>query len=101
MVMFQQMGFGLAIAVLVDATIVRSILVPATLKLLGNHSWYMPRWLEWIPNVSIGEGGHDELEPVIVPEKVRPIEQPVLVPVPVRIDEDVIGFNQGQANMLD
>jgi len=55
MVMFQQMGFGLAVAVLVDATIVRSVLVPATLKLLGGRSWYLPKWLEWIPNVSIGE----------------------------------------------
>jgi RND superfamily putative drug exporter len=55
MVMFQQMGFGLAVAVLVDATVIRSALVPAAIKLLGNRSWYLPRWLEWIPNVSIGE----------------------------------------------
>ncbi|MEN8237959.1 MAG: MMPL family transporter [Actinomycetota bacterium] len=50
---FQQMGFGLAVAVLLDATIVRTILVPASMKLLGERNWYFPSWLEWIPNVSI------------------------------------------------
>ena len=50
---FQQMGFGLAVAVLLDATIVRTILVPASMKLLGERNWYLPAWLEWIPNVSI------------------------------------------------
>ena len=50
LVMFQQMGFGLAVAVLVDATVIRSVLVPAAIKLLGNRSWYLPRWLEWIPH---------------------------------------------------
>jgi RND superfamily putative drug exporter len=47
------MGFGLAVAVLLDATIVRTILVPASMKLLGSRNWYFPSWLEWIPNVSI------------------------------------------------
>jgi len=55
MVTFQQMGFGLAIAVFMDATIVRSVLVPSTMRLLGNLNWYFPTWLEWLPNVSIGE----------------------------------------------
>ena len=50
---FQSMGFGLGAAVLIDATIVRSILVPSVLKLLGDKSWYLPSWLEWIPNISI------------------------------------------------
>jgi len=64
MVMFQQMGFGLGVAVLVDATLVRSVLVPATITLLGDRSWYLPRWLHWIPNVSIGEAreAHAERE---------------------------------------
>ncbi len=56
---FQQMGFGLAVAVLLDATIVRTILVPSTMKLLGSRNWYFPKWLEWIPNVSI-EGHLDD-----------------------------------------
>jgi RND superfamily putative drug exporter len=53
LVMFQQMGFGLAVAVLVDATLVRTILVPATMKLLGRNNWYLPRALHWLPNVSV------------------------------------------------
>lgn len=59
MVSFQQMGFGLAVAVFLDATIVRTILVPASMKLLGSRNWYFPSWLEWIPNVAI-EGTPDE-----------------------------------------
>ena len=53
LVMFQQMGFGLAVAVLIDATIVRTIIVPAAMELLGDRNWYLPRWLEWLPNVSV------------------------------------------------
>jgi RND superfamily putative drug exporter len=53
MVVFQQMGFGLAVAILLDATVVRTIVVPATMELLGDRNWYLPRWLEWLPNVSI------------------------------------------------
>jgi RND superfamily putative drug exporter len=53
LVMFQQMGFGLAVAVLVDATLVRTLLVPATMELLGRHNWYLPRFLGWLPRVSI------------------------------------------------
>jgi RND superfamily putative drug exporter len=51
LVMFQQMGFGLAIAVLLDATIVRAILVPSTMTLLGRANWYLPSWLEWLPDL--------------------------------------------------
>lgn len=47
----QQMGFGLGLAILLDATIVRCVMVPASMTLLGKWSWYLPSWLEWIPNV--------------------------------------------------
>ena len=47
----QQMGFGLGMAILVDATIVRCVMVPASMTLLGKWNWYLPNWLEWIPNV--------------------------------------------------
>jgi len=57
---FQQMGFGLAAAVLIDATIVRSVLVPASMKLLGDRNWYLPSWLEWLPQVHM-EAPHDEV----------------------------------------
>ncbi|MFA5801640.1 MAG: MMPL family transporter [Thermoleophilia bacterium] len=59
LVMFQQMGFGLAVAVLLDATLVRSILVPATMKLLGDWNWYLPKWLQWLPDFHV-EGGREE-----------------------------------------
>jgi RND superfamily putative drug exporter len=49
----QQMGFGLAVAVALDATLVRSVLVPATMKLLGNRNWYLPSWLAWLPNTHL------------------------------------------------
>jgi RND superfamily putative drug exporter len=51
MVELQQMGFGLAVAVLLDATIVRTILVPATMAMLGEWNWYFPRWLRWLPDL--------------------------------------------------
>jgi uncharacterized membrane protein YdfJ with MMPL/SSD domain len=52
MVSIKAMGVGLAVAVLLDATIVRALLLPATMKLLGQRNWYLPRWLEWLPEVS-------------------------------------------------
>ncbi len=62
LVMFQQMGFGLAVAVLLDATLIRTILVPAAMKLLGRWNWYLPSWLEWLPHLSI-EGAPPALAP--------------------------------------
>ena len=47
----KEMGIGLAAAVLIDATIVRGVLLPATMKLLGRWNWYLPRWLEWLPRL--------------------------------------------------
>jgi RND superfamily putative drug exporter len=55
MVIMQQMGFGLAVAVFMDATIIRMALVPAVMRLLGTRNWYLPKWLRWIPKVGIGE----------------------------------------------
>jgi uncharacterized membrane protein YdfJ with MMPL/SSD domain len=51
MMIFKQFGVGLAVAVLLDATIVRAILLPASMKLLGEWNWYLPRWLEWLPRL--------------------------------------------------
>ncbi len=65
LVEMQQMGFGLAFAVLIDATLIRTILVPATLKLCGNANWYLPRFLHWLPDVRV-EG---DLAPVRLPRK--------------------------------
>jgi RND superfamily putative drug exporter len=58
---FKEMGIGLAAAVLIDATIVRGVLLPATMKLLGDWNWYLPRWLHWLPRLD--HGG----EPIPVP----------------------------------
>jgi RND superfamily putative drug exporter len=55
MLFFKQFGVGLAAAVLIDATIVRGVLLPATMKLLGDWNWYLPKWLEWLPRLEPGE----------------------------------------------
>jgi RND superfamily putative drug exporter len=60
MLFFKQFGVGLATAILIDATIVRGVLLPATMKLLGEWNWYLPRWLQWLPRL---EGGSDEPAP--------------------------------------
>ena len=75
LVMMQQFGFGLAVAVSVDATVVRSVLVPATMRLLGNWNWYFPAWLEWLPNVAIGEASPDG-EPEVVAEPAQAYPAP-------------------------
>jgi uncharacterized membrane protein YdfJ with MMPL/SSD domain len=63
----QQMGFGLAVAVFMDATIVRTLLVPATMRLLGDRNWYLPRWLQWLPQIHV-EGREPKLETVEEPQ---------------------------------
>ena len=57
----KQLGFGLAVAVFIDATIVRSVLLPATMRLLGDWNWWLPGWLGWLPHVTI-EGDVDEVK---------------------------------------
>ncbi len=65
MVALQEMGFGLAVAVFMDATIVRSILVPSAMKLLGDRNWYLPKWLQWLPKLDVEGHGSDR---IIVPD---------------------------------
>ena len=52
LIQMQQLGFGLAVAVLIDATIVRAVLLPATMKLLGEANWYLPAWLDGLPSLA-------------------------------------------------
>ena len=59
----KQFGVGLAVAVLIDATLVRGVLLPATMKLLGDWNWYLPKWLEWLPKGPALEGGVEPVEP--------------------------------------
>jgi RND superfamily putative drug exporter len=64
LVHMQQMGFGLAVAVFLDATLVRSILVPSAMALLGKVNWYLPKWLEWLPDLRMeGKAGVDRPKP--------------------------------------
>jgi len=79
---FKELGLGLAVAVLIDATIIRGVMLPAAMKLLGDWNWYLPSWLEWLPRIggevdappagqgppSAGEGGpSEEPQPAPVP----------------------------------
>ena len=73
--MFQQMGFGVAVALFLDATLIRSIVLPCTLSLLGEHSWYLPRWLNWLPRIEIES-------PQIAPHRTDDSER-ILVPAAV------------------
>jgi uncharacterized membrane protein YdfJ with MMPL/SSD domain len=68
------MGFGLAAAILIDSTVVRAVLLPSVMKLLGERNWYLPRWLDWIPQVSHGA---EPVEGVRVPQQRQP--EPALV----------------------
>src|SRR5712691_6082134 len=49
----KQAGFGLAVAILLDATVIRGVLLPATMTLLGEWNWYLPRWLRWLPQLHV------------------------------------------------
>ena len=53
LIAFQQMGFGVAIALLLDATVIRSVILPSAMTLLGRWNWYLPSWLGWLPRVEI------------------------------------------------
>ncbi|MDQ3874835.1 MAG: MMPL family transporter [Actinomycetota bacterium] len=72
----KQLGVGLAVAVLIDATLIRGVLLPATMKLLGDWNWYLPRWLEWMPRI----GAESQAKP---PEDTPREDIPKTPPVPV------------------
>jgi RND superfamily putative drug exporter len=59
---FKEMGLGLAVAVLIDATVIRGVMLPAAMKVLGDWNWYLPSWLEWLPHIA-GEGEPPALPP--------------------------------------
>jgi RND superfamily putative drug exporter len=66
--MFQQMGFGLGVAILIDATLVRTILMPAWMQLLGDRNWYLPRALAWLPDLRVESAA---AEPVPAPAEAE------------------------------
>jgi uncharacterized membrane protein YdfJ with MMPL/SSD domain len=63
LVMFQQMGFGVAVALALDATLIRSVVLPSALSLLDKRSWYLPHWLEWLPHVEVEQSVVSAPEP--------------------------------------
>jgi uncharacterized membrane protein YdfJ with MMPL/SSD domain len=65
---FKELGVGLAAAVLIDATIIRGVLLPASMKVLGDWNWYLPSWLEWLPRVGAERGAP--------PPSVKPKDPP-------------------------
>jgi RND superfamily putative drug exporter len=60
LVAFQQMGFGVAVALLIDATIIRSVILPSAMKLFGDWNWYLPSWLGWLPRIQIERTAPEE-----------------------------------------
>ena len=69
-VMLKQFGVGLAAAVLIDATIVRAVLLPAAMTLLGDWNWYLPRWLEWLPKLEQERSAEIAPEPELEPARL-------------------------------
>jgi uncharacterized membrane protein YdfJ with MMPL/SSD domain len=72
MLIFKQFGVGLAAAILIDATIVRAVLLPAMMKLLGEWNWYLPKWLEWLPHLEHGEFSSERPVQITTPSALGP-----------------------------
>jgi uncharacterized membrane protein YdfJ with MMPL/SSD domain len=79
---FKMMGVGLAAAILIDATIIRAVLLPATMKLLGDWNWYLPRWLDWLPRVTTEPTSTPTPSPTTYPagQPSRRVEPPARQP---------------------
>ena len=68
---FQEMGFGVAVALILDATLIRLVILPSILSLLGQRSWYLPRWLDWLPHLQAEPPGASSFEdPVTVARRL-------------------------------
>jgi uncharacterized membrane protein YdfJ with MMPL/SSD domain len=81
---FKELGLGLAVAVLIDATIIRGVLLPASMKVLGDWNWYLPSWLEWLPRVGAARDALPPVEPGEPPAPGDPdaAEEPEAAPAP-------------------
>jgi len=80
---FKELGLGLAVAVLIDATIIRGVMLPAAMKLLGDWNWYLPSWLEWLPHLGgEGDGPRGGTAPPSTGDPGQP-EAPRPAPLPV------------------
>jgi uncharacterized membrane protein YdfJ with MMPL/SSD domain len=78
---FKEMGLGLAVAVLIDATIIRGVLLPAAMKVLGDWNWYLPSWLEWLPRIGAEGDAAPPVKPE-EPEEPEAAEEPHPAPAP-------------------
>ncbi|GAA3377034.1 MMPL family transporter [Streptomyces sannanensis] len=76
----KQMGVGLAAAVLIDATVIRGVLLPAVMALLGERNWYLPKWLRWLPDMT-----HDETGPAALQDRQVSVRQDDDEPERVRV----------------
>ena len=56
------MGLGVGVALLIDATVIRTVLVPSSMVLLGRWNWYLPTWLEWLPHLNVESGAEGDVE---------------------------------------
>lgn len=81
MVVLQELGFGLAIAVLLDAFVVRVVVAPAMIALIGDRYWWLPRRLEWLPRIEI-EGKAPAAVTPAGAGPVRPLGSPSVLPTP-------------------
>jgi RND superfamily putative drug exporter len=72
LVAFQEMGFGIAVALALDATLVRLLLIPAAMRLLGERNWYLPRWLAWLPDLQVEGHRPQAPPPAAAPEPKLP-----------------------------
>ena len=77
LVMFQQMGFGVAVALLLDATVIRSVVLPSAMVVLNNHNWYLPRWLQWMPHLEVEGHALPEAHPPPVGQSSAPVARRV------------------------
>jgi uncharacterized membrane protein YdfJ with MMPL/SSD domain len=82
---FKELGLGLAVAILIDATIIRGVLLPASMRVLGDWNWYLPSWLEWLPRIGAERDAAPPVEPREPPAPDEPgtAEEPKPAPLPV------------------
>jgi RND superfamily putative drug exporter len=76
MIDFKMMGVGLAVAIFLDATIVRAVLLPSTMTLLGDWNWYLPHWLEWLPRTGMEPSTPTTAPVPAPPEPAEPAPEP-------------------------
>ena len=77
----KELGLGLAVAVAIDATLIRGVLLPASMSVLGDWNWYLPSWLEWLPRIGAERDGAPPEGP---PDSEEPgdAEEPQPAPIP-------------------